>query len=46
MQVLCLMFAFQIFRKPWKGTVLKIEVAEEVQQEKLFDEISRYNDFT
>ena len=43
-QVLVLVSVFQFFRKPWKGTVLKIEVAEEVQKEKLFDEISSFHD--
>lgn len=33
-----------VFRKPWRGKVLKDELAEQVQQEKLFEDISSFHD--
>jgi hypothetical protein len=45
-QVVLIILCFNIFRKPWKGTVLKLEQAEMVQEEKLFEEISSFHNAT
>jgi hypothetical protein len=39
------LFSF-VFRKPWNGTVLKIEHAEKVEDEKLFGNISSFHNLT
>jgi hypothetical protein len=42
-QIFLITLCFRVFRKPWKGTLLKLEQAEMVQEEKLFEEISSFH---